>query len=67
VETLRDEGSIYRIKVASDCSLEALFFCKPEDVQKARLYGQLVIIDVTYNNFRFPLVKFVTVDHNMRT
>ncbi|KAK9369640.1 hypothetical protein V1509DRAFT_652015 [Lipomyces kononenkoae] len=32
VETLRDEGFIYRIKMASDCSLEALFFCKPEDM-----------------------------------
>ncbi|KAK9338834.1 hypothetical protein V1521DRAFT_381928, partial [Lipomyces starkeyi] len=63
VETLRDEGFIYRIRMASDGSLEALFFCKPEDVQNARLYGQVVIIDATYktNKFRLPLVNIVAV------
>jgi hypothetical protein len=69
IEHLRDDGYIYRVKVAADNTLEALFFCKPDDVQKARLYGQMVIIDATYktNKFRLPLVNIVTVDNNLRT
>ncbi|ODQ76055.1 hypothetical protein LIPSTDRAFT_66892 [Lipomyces starkeyi NRRL Y-11557] len=69
IESLRDEGYIYCIKTTMDNTLETLFFCKPEDVQKARLYGQLVVMDTTYktNRFRLPLVNIVTVDNNLRT
>ncbi|KAK9366135.1 hypothetical protein V1509DRAFT_308075 [Lipomyces kononenkoae] len=48
IERLRDEGFTYRVKVAMDNTLESLFFCKPRDVQMARLYGQMVIIAATY-------------------
>ncbi|KAK9250399.1 hypothetical protein V1507DRAFT_445744 [Lipomyces tetrasporus] len=37
IETLRDEGYIYSVKVSTGNTLEALFFCKPADVQRARL------------------------------
>jgi hypothetical protein len=69
IETLRDEGYIYSVKLCTDSTLEALFFCNPDDVQRARLYGQTVIIDATYktNKFRLPLVNFVAVDNNLRT
>ncbi|KAK9350761.1 hypothetical protein V1523DRAFT_59366 [Lipomyces doorenjongii] len=48
----RDECHLYRVKVAVDNTLEGLFFCKPDDV-KARVYGQMVIIDATYKTNRF--------------
>ncbi|KAK9319778.1 hypothetical protein V1517DRAFT_265634, partial [Lipomyces orientalis] len=69
IEILREDGFIYRVKVAMDNTLEALFLCKPHDVQMARLYGQTVIMDATYktNRFRLPLVNIITVDHNLRT
>jgi hypothetical protein len=69
IETLRDDGFLYRLKVDVQNSIEALFFCKPQDVQMARIYGQMVIIDATYktNRFRLPLVNIVTVDNNLHT
>ncbi|KAK9332931.1 hypothetical protein V1520DRAFT_360320 [Lipomyces starkeyi] len=68
IETLRDEDYIYSVKLCTDSTLAALFFCNPDDVQRARLYGQTVIIDATYktNKFRLPLVNFVAVDNNLR-
>ncbi|KAK9250102.1 hypothetical protein V1507DRAFT_468615 [Lipomyces tetrasporus] len=48
VERLAEDGFIYRVKVAMDNTLVSLFFCKPRDIQMARLNGQIVIMDATY-------------------
>ncbi|KAK9354058.1 hypothetical protein V1523DRAFT_409313 [Lipomyces doorenjongii] len=50
---------VYRVKIAADNTLESLFVCHPDDVEKARLCGQLLLIDATIktNRFRLPLVS----------
>ncbi|KAJ8102679.1 hypothetical protein POJ06DRAFT_245338 [Lipomyces tetrasporus] len=55
IQQLEANAYIYRMKLTSENALDALFFCSPEDVQAARLFGQMVVIDATYktNRFRF--------------
>ncbi|KAJ8101019.1 hypothetical protein POJ06DRAFT_289544 [Lipomyces tetrasporus] len=66
IEALQDECYLHRVEVAMDNILEALFFCKPQEIQMASLYEQMVIMDAVYkaNRFRLPLVNVVTVDDN---
>jgi hypothetical protein len=69
IDKLRDESYIYRVKVAVDNTLEVCSFCKPDDVHKVRVYGQMAIVDDTYqrSRFRLPQVNIVRVDNNLRT
>ncbi|KAJ8103713.1 hypothetical protein POJ06DRAFT_293534 [Lipomyces tetrasporus] len=43
---LEANAYIYRLKLTSENALDALFFCSPEDVQAARLFGQMSLLTV---------------------
>ncbi|KAK9319290.1 hypothetical protein V1517DRAFT_52672 [Lipomyces orientalis] len=52
IEILREDGFIYRVKVAMDNTLEALFLCKPHDVLMAL---NIIIVDHNLRTLRIAL------------